>query len=367
MQAKLFMQRYHRQIVLPEIGMHGQQRLQQAKVCCVGVGALGSPVLMYLAAAGVGTLGIIDYDQVESANLHRQIIFNEQSINHSKVDWAKNTLANMNSCINIKTYDTKLSIHNAEELIQEYAVIIDCTDNFTAKFLINDCAIRLKIPMIYGAILGFEGQVATFFSPLGACYRCLYPEPPNTLMPNCMQHGVVGPLPGIIGSIQALECIKYLLLDQENITQEHLLINRLFTMNGKTMHTKEYAIQRASSCISCSHKTVTTKKSTPDINITSIATISASYLQNQLDHFYIIDLRSYNQWAAGNIPGSKNIPSSTIILKNNLSTITNKKILIYCQHGISSEQVLCILQQQGIKKLYHLAGGYAAWINSIIC
>lgn len=242
------MDRYARQIVLDEIGEDGQEKLLRAKVLCVGAGGLGSSILLYLAAAGVGTIGVADFDNVEECNLQRQILYDTNQIGSNKASNAKKRLKELNPNITVNIYPNGLTDKNVEELFTAYDIIIDGTDNFETKFLINDAGVKFKKPVIYGAIQGFEGQVSVFDSNLGACYRCLYPESLKHLSVNCEQGGVIGTVAGIIGTVQAMQAIM-LIIAHESFEP---LIGKLWIIDAKTMQTRLLDIPKDQNCPICS-------------------------------------------------------------------------------------------------------------------
>ncbi len=357
--------RYIRQIILPELGKDGQQQLSNAKALCVGAGGLGAPALMHLASSGIGTIGIVEDDVVELTNLQRQILYDENDLQSSKIESAIKKLSIINSNIKLIPFPTKLAPNNAISIIQQFDIILDCTDNIASKLLINDCAVKLQIPMIYGSVHGFDGYMAVFsgYNHAFPCYRCLYPSP-NPNIPNCNDSGVLGPIPGIIGAMQALECIKLIIAKQKKTHQLQVPIGTLFYLDGLTLSTRKIIIPKNPKCPICSitpsnihidkHSYI---KTTP-----SIPSISTSDLK-ALHNIIYVDIRDENIWKLEHLPNAINFPLSKILkgdpLPNALKNI-EKTIVVYCQYGISSELAASSLSKLGLENIFHLKGGFAA-------
>jgi len=355
------LKRYSRHLLLPEFGLEGQLRLKKAKVLVVGCGGLGSPVLLYLAAAGVGTIGIIDNDNVEESNLQRQVLYGSESVGKPKVLEAAKRLQSLNSFIEIIPFNTTLSSKNALEIISDYDLVIDGTDNFPTRYLVNDACVILKKPFIYGAIYRFEGQVAIFNVNGGTNYRDLFPSPPRPeLAPNCAEAGVLGVLPAIVGSLQANEAIKYL----SGIGQP--LIGKLFVIDALTLMSRTIKIP----------KNPNANKITELIDYDAfcqiskigdnIENISAAELKEMLANnvdFQLIDVREANEYQIRNI-GGELMPLSHI--EDFLYKISNKKlVVIHCQSGVRSQKAIDLLTKKyGYKNLKNLEGGIGAFFSN---
>lgn len=352
------MSRYSRHIVLSEIGQAGQDKLSNANVLVVGAGGLGCPVLQYLTAAGIGTLGIIDHDTVETSNLQRQILFGTSSIGCNKAIAAKARLEDLNPTITIQTYPKKLTSHNALALFENYDIIVDGTDNFTARYLINDAAILKNRPVVYGAIYKFEGQVAVFNYQNGPSYRCLFPIPPEDgSVANCSEVGVLGVLPGVIGTMQANEVIK-IVLGFDNV-----LSGKLFCYNSRNSETVMLNIPK----LDIEFERVRSGRNTFENRVSeaicelSIPEISAE-MAFQLDSVQFIDLREYHEKPSVAISNCVQIPLNN--LEKRLDEIhSEKKIILFCQTGIRSKQAINILQKHNFNNCYSLKEGVSAILN----
>jgi molybdopterin/thiamine biosynthesis adenylyltransferase/rhodanese-related sulfurtransferase len=345
--------RYSRQSILPEIGAEGQEKLRRAKVLCIGAGGLGCPALLYLAGAGIGTLGIVDHDRVDISNLQRQILFTAADQGRAKAIVAQERLLALNPEITVQAFDCALTDSNAESLISSYDVIIDATDNFTARFLINDIAVKLKKPVVFAAIQGFDGQVSVFNSGNGPCYRCLYPQPPTANIRNCAEAGIIGALAGIMGSVQTMEVIK-LAVGHDSFKS---LTGRLWMMDGRTMETRAMDIPKNKDCPACSEAPVKIVAS----GVVEITVEDAISMNNII----FFDVREEPEWNNGAIPQAKLLPLS--LLKDNPHLFNapgeNFTALLYCQRGMRSRNAVEILQAAGFKNLYSLRGGYEAWCS----
>lgn len=364
-QAEL--KRYSRHFALPNFGIEGQKKLKAARVLCVGAGGLGSPLMFYLAAAGVGTIGVIDPDHVETSNLHRQILYTENDKGQPKVAIAKKRLLVLNPHINIETYAEPLTKDNAISIIKKYDVVADGTDNFPTRFLVNDACVALNKPNVYASIFQFEGQLSVFNAKNGPCYRCLYPSaPPNGLIPNCAEGGVLGVLPGIMGSLQATEVIKLI----TNIGES--LIGRLLTLDALTMNFKSFAIEKNQYCELCSGKVDFYSIQRPEqicaanaINEKSVAEITPEELQalrSVEEDFVLLDVRQPFEFEVSNL-GGKLIPLAE--LSERLDELNpNKLIIVHCKAGVRGQKAVRLLQQQGFNAK-NLRGGILAWSREI--
>ncbi len=368
------MDRYQRQISLPEIGAQGQTQLKQTRILCVGAGGLGSPALLYLAAAGIGELGIIDGDTVELSNLQRQVLFNTRDNGKHKSHVAKDRLQALNSDVTIQCYPERLSPKNAIQVMENYDIILDGTDNFASKFLINDAAVQLDLPVVYGSISQFEGRASVFWAKKGPCYRCLYATLPKTAIQNCAEAGVLGAVAGIIGCIQATEAIKLALHLQprtesfQQVASLKPLIGNLLILDAKTMHIENFKISKQPSCAVCSqHPTITSldEANYPDCCALDIPLpidfeLNVHEISNR-GHVELIDVRESNEWKLEHIPGAQNIPLSSLTSQSELTLDPEKKYVLYCQSGKRSQQAAKIMIQKGFNHLQHISGGMIQW------
>ena len=366
--------RYSRHLILPEVGLAGQEKLQEAKVLCIGSGGLGSPIILYLAAAGVGTLGIVDFDNVELSNLQRQIIHREEWVGKSKNDSAKSSVNALNSDIKITTYNERLTSQNAMGIIKEYDIVVDGTDNFATRYLVNDATVLLKKPNVYGSIFRFEGQASVFYSEKGPCYRCLYPAPPPPgMVPSCAEGGVLGILPGVIGLIQSTEVIKLILSKGDS------LIGRLLLFEAMPMKFRELKLKKDPDCPICG-KNATIKelvdydefcglgrgeedmrKTDADIEIT---THELKKLIDEKSSFTLIDVREPHEYEICRIEGATLIPLATIA--NQMTGLDQTgEMITYCHAGIRSYKAAEFLKSMGFGKVRSLKGGIKAWSKDI--
>lgn len=366
--------RYSRHLILPEVGMEGQQRLKAAKVLCVGTGGLGSPLAFYLAAAGIGTLGLVDFDVVDASNLQRQIIHSTNDIGRKKLDSAAEKLAALNPALNIIKHEVMLTSANAMEILKDYDIVADGTDNFPTRYLINDACVLLGKPNAYGSIFRFEGQATVFCTEDGPCYRCLYPEPPPPgLVPSCAEGGVLGILPGLVGVIQATEVIKLILGEGEP------LIGRLLLVDALKLKFRELKLRKNLECPVCgSNPTV---KQLIDYNqfcgipqadgkepkmINNIPQMNVKELKTKLDNGekpFILDVREPFEYQIANIGGVL-VPMNDVPAR--LSEIPrDQEIVVQCKSGGRSQKVAEFLAQQGYTKLSNLTGGILAWAGEI--
>ncbi len=348
--------RYHRQIILPEIGVSGQKKLSESKVLVVGAGGLGCPVLQYITAAGIGTIGIIDFDVVETSNLHRQILYGESAVGKNKAIAAKERLADLNPDITINAYPQKLDTKNAISLFSQYDIIVDGTDNFSTRYLINDAVVLTNKPLVYGAIFKFEGQVAVFNYQNGPSYRCLFPNPPKAgSVPSCADIGVLGVLPGIIGSMQANEVMKIIL------GLGTVLSGELLTYDTLTNQFSKFSIGRVASEIA---KVIETKDSFESIDYDLFCGITAITEITAKDAFSIkkaqfIDVREDHEQPKIKSLNPLSIPLGK--LEQQLSSIDHQKeTIVFCQSGIRSKKALEMLLEKGFKNASHIKGGALA-------
>ncbi|MBN8543692.1 MAG: ThiF family adenylyltransferase [Alphaproteobacteria bacterium] len=365
------MLRYARQTVLPEIGQEGQERLKSASVLCIGTGGLGSPALLYLAAAGIGRIGLVDDDMVDISNLQRQVLFKETDQGKSKVEAAKAALAELNSQCQIEAYHQRFIPENAEALIQNYDVIIDGTDNFSSKFLINDACVKFGKPLVYGSILGFVAQVSVFWAKgenhHGPCYRCLYPKPPGGHIPNCAEAGVIGAMAGIAGTVQALEAIKMVLglkwCKEKNLEP---LLGTLWILDARTMQTKTLILRKRHQCSACArdpNDILLTQAEESCATKSNVKNISAEDAANQISKAVFIDVREAHELASGRIPKALHIPLGTLLSNEDSvgDIASDTPVIVYCQHGIRSFSAASHLIALGFRNVAHINGGIVRW------
>lgn len=368
------MARYSRHLILPEVGEEGQRRLKAARVLCVGTGGLGAPLSFYLAAAGIGTLGLVDFDVVDESNLQRQIIHSTADVGRKKIDSAADKLLALNPALNLVKHETMLSSANALEILKDYDVIADGTDNFPTRYLVNDACVLLGKPNAYGSIFRFEGQASVFATEQGPCYRCLYPEPPPPgLVPSCAEGGVLGILPGLVGVIQATEVIKLILGKGEP------LIGRLLLVDSLAMRFRELKLRKNPDCPVCgTHRTITKlidyqqfcgiapepAKAPAEKN--GIPQLTVKELKKRIDRGeapYIIDVREPFEYAIANI-GGKLIPQNDV--PQRLAEIDrDREIIVQCKSGGRSQKIAEFLKQSGYPRVVNLAGGILAWADEV--
>ena len=361
------MNRYARQTILPEMGQEGQERLKSTSVLCVGAGGLGSPALLYLAAAGIGRIGLVDDDVVDISNLQRQVLFKEADRGKSKVEAAKTTLAELNSECQIEAYHQRFSPENAEILVKNYDVIIDGTDNFSSKFLINDACVKFGKPLVYGSILGFVAQVSVFWAGHGSCYRCLYPKPPSGHIPNCAEAGVIGAMAGIAGTVQALEAIK-MALGLEWCKEKNLepLLGTLWILDARSMQTKTLKLHKRHQCAVCScdpNDIVLEQAEESCTAKTDVKNISAEDAAKRMGKAVFIDVREAHELASGRIPKALHIPLGTLLSNEDSvgDIASDTQVIVYCQHGIRSFSAASHLVTFGFKNVAHITGGIVRW------
>jgi sulfur-carrier protein adenylyltransferase/sulfurtransferase len=358
--------RYSRHLIMPEVGLSGQEKLVNASVLLIGAGGLGSPLAMYLSAAGIGHLGLVDFDKVDHTNLHRQVIHGTENVGMLKVESAKQRIASINPNVKVDTYATALSSENIMDIIKDYDVVIDGTDNFPTRYLVNDACVFTKKPNIYGSIFRFEGQATVFYPGQGPCYRCLYPEPPPPgEVPSCAEGGVLGILPGIVGLIQATECIKLI------IGQGKSLVGRLLIFNALEMSFREVRLRRQKNCPVCGDNPTLTQlidyqefcglgRGQEEQQTTSTQwDITPQELKEAMSNgkkVILVDVREKEEWDICRIPGAKLIPLS--VLPQRMSELdTADDIVLHCHHGSRSMKALQFLNKMGFQKLKNLRGG----------
>ena len=366
--------RYSRHLILPEVGMDGQRTLKAAKVLCIGAGGLGSPAAMYLAAAGVGTIGIVDFDVVDTSNLQRQLLHGTPDVGRPKLASAKDRLGALNPNVQVEAYETALSSENALELFEPYDVILDGTDNFPTRYLVNDACVLLGKPNAYGSIFRFEGQASVFATKNGPCYRCLYPEPPPPgLVPSCAEGGVLGVLPGIIGTIQATETIKLILGKGEP------LIGRFLIYDALRMRFRELKLRKDPDCPVCgTHPTVTELidyeqfcgvAPAGETEVSDVITdeMQPRELKERLDRgepIVIVDVREPQEYQINRIPGSKLIPLGELPQRYE-ELDQHAAIVCQCKSGMRSAKATGFLRSIGFKNVRNLAGGILGWIDQV--
>jgi molybdopterin/thiamine biosynthesis adenylyltransferase/rhodanese-related sulfurtransferase len=366
--------RYSRHLILPEVGMEGQRKLKAARVLCVGTGGLGSPLALYLAAAGIGTLGLVDFDVVEASNLQRQIIHSTRDIGRKKLDSAEEKLKALNPAMNVIKHDAMLTSANALEILKDYDIVADGTDNFPTRYLVNDACVLLGKPNVYGSIFRFEGQASVFATEHGPCYRCLYPEPPPPgLVPSCAEGGVLGILPGLVGVMQATEVIKLILGKGES------LIGRLLLVDALNMRFRELKLRKNPDCPVCGLNPTVTKlidyqqfcgivPETPqEANVKNgIPQISVKELKRRMDageDVYLIDVREPYEYQIAQI-GGKLIPQNDV--PQRLAEIDrDREVIVHCKSGGRSQRIAEFLKQSGYQNVANLAGGILAWSDEI--
>jgi molybdopterin/thiamine biosynthesis adenylyltransferase/rhodanese-related sulfurtransferase len=347
--------RYSRQTVLSEIGDVGQEKISAASILCVGAGGLGCPALLYLAAAGVGRIGIIDFDTVNETNLQRQVLYTTDQIGKNKAVAAKERLLALNPGITVETYAEELNGGNAEKLFSNYDMIIDGTDNFAAKFLMNDVAVKMDKPFIYGAILGFAGQVSVF-TPGGPCYRCLFPDAPENV-PNCAEAGVIGAVAGIIGMTQAMEALKIIV----GHTSFDPLTGKLWTIDLRTMENKILSLQKNPACPVCSKGKSEIMPSYSSPVCGSIPEITPAQARDNKTAL-LIDVREREEWDTGYVAGARHVALSALMQGKIPDLPTEGDIILYCQKGKRSQKAAEILRSQGYLNVSSVSGGYDAWL-----
>jgi molybdopterin/thiamine biosynthesis adenylyltransferase/rhodanese-related sulfurtransferase len=370
--------RYSRHLIIPDVGMDGQKRLKNARVLVIGAGGLGSPALLYLAAAGVGTLGIVEFDTVDESNLQRQIIHGQSDVGKSKAQSAKESIAEVNPLVNVVVHDLRLDNDNVMELFAQYDLIVDGTDNFATRYLVNDAAVLLHKPYVWGSIYRFDGQASVFWADNGPCYRCLYPEPPPPgMVPSCAEGGVLGVLCASIGSVQVTEAIKLLVGIGEP------LVGRLQIYDALEMSWRQLKIRKDPNCAICGENPTVTELIDYDAfcgELTDEAadavaghTMNVAQLNEWLaaretgkKDFVLVDVREKVEREINQIPGSILIPKGDFQTGEALGQLPqDKQVVLYCKTGIRSAEVLAIVHGAGLADAVHVGGGVSAWVNQI--
>jgi len=366
-------ERYSRHLIMPEVAMEGQLKLKQASVLCIGTGGLGSPLALYLAAAGVGRIGLVDFDVVDSTNLQRQILHGTSDIGRSKLDSARESIQELNPHVQVDTYDAMLTSANALDILAPYDVVVDGTDNFPTRYLVNDACVLLKKPNVYGSIFRFEGQASVFWAEKGPCYRCLYPEPPPPgLVPSCAEGGVLGILPGIIGVIQATETVKLI------IGKGEPLVGRLLLYNALSMTFREMKLRKDPDCPLCGrHPTVKQlidyqqfcglgtqpSQASPEETVH----VQPRELKAGLDRhegIFVLDVREPHEYSICRIPGSVLMPLGD--LEKRVGELRrDSTIVCYCRSGGRSAKAVKFLREAGFPRVHNLAGGILAWADQV--
>ncbi len=364
--------RYSRHLIMPEVGMDGQLKLKNAKVLLIGTGGLGAPLGLYLAAAGVGKLGLVDFDVVDFTNLQRQVMFGTSDVGRPKSAAARDRLFNLNPAIDIQPIEAQLTSANALELFKDFDIIVDGTDNFPTRYLVNDACILLGRPNVYGSIFRFEGQVAVFGMPGGPCYRCLYPEPPPPgLVPSCAEGGVLGVLPGIVGSIQAMETIKLILGSGDS------LVGRLLLFDALAMKFREVKLRKNPNCPMCGPNRTITRlidyyefcgvrgEETPAPNV-QVPEITPRELKSRLDRgdeLFILDVREPHEFQICNLSGHL-IPLGELPRRVH-ELDSSREIIAHCRSGKRSAEAVDFLRKAGFRKVLNLKGGILAWSDEV--
>jgi len=364
--------RYSRHLIMPEVALEGQKKLKAAKVLCIGAGGLGSPLALYLAAAGVGRLGIVDFDVVDFTNLQRQIIHSTANVGRPKLDSAKERIAEINPFVQVDTHEVALTSENALELFADYDIIVDGTDNFPTRYLVNDACVLTGKPNVYGSIFRFEGQATVFYAREGPCYRCLYPEPPPPgLVPSCAEGGVLGVLPGIIGVVQAIETVKLILGKGDS------LIGRLMLFDALKMKFRELKLRKNPDCPVCGtnptiHELIdyqefcgVTHEAQVDVGKDfEITPVELKEKMDRGDDFVLIDVREPEEYAICRIPGARLIPRGTLPERiHELSTAD--EIVVHCRSEVRSGKAVEFMKQAGYRKVKNLVGGILRWSDDV--
>jgi sulfur-carrier protein adenylyltransferase/sulfurtransferase len=373
--------RYSRHLIMPEVGMAGQKKLKAGSVLLIGAGGLGSPLAMYLAAAGVGRIGLVDYDVVDASNLQRQVIHSTSDVGRPKLDSARDRILDINPHVQVDAYPVPLTSANALEILAPYDVIVDGTDNFPTRYLTNDACVLLDKPNVYGSIFRFDGQVSVFYAKEGPCYRCLFPQPPPPgLVPSCAEGGVLGVLPGTIGALQATEAIKLILGVGEP------LIGRLLLYDALNMEFSEVKLRKNPECPVCGENPTLTElidyeqfcgmpahdRSAYQHGLESgedVPAITPAALQERLaagERLQLLDVREPHEWAISNLGhlGASLIPKAQV-LEQMSQLDTAQEIVVYCRTGARSADVIRLLRQHGFGKLLNLEGGINRWSEEV--
>ncbi len=366
--------RYSRHLIIPDVGMTGQKRLKNARVLCVGAGGLGSPALLYLAAAGVGTLGIVDFDVVDESNLQRQVIHGQSDIGRPKAESARDSIQELNPLVNVILHEERLDSDNAMRIFSGYDLIVDGTDNFATRYLVNDACVLLGKPYVWGSIYRFDGQASVFWAEYGPCYRCLYPEPPPPgMVPSCAEGGVLGVLCASIGSIQVNEAIKLITGIGEP------LVGRLMIYDALEMTYRTLQVKKDPECPVCGKEPTITELidyeefcgtvSEDAQQAAAGSTITARELkamQDRGDDIFLVDVREPNEYEIVSIPGATLIPKGEFLSGAALERLPqDKRIVLHCKSGARSAECLAITKNAGFSDAVHVGGGVLAWINQV--
>jgi adenylyltransferase/sulfurtransferase len=364
--------RYSRHLIMPEVGMDGQLKLKQARVLLIGAGGLGAPLGLYLAAAGVGRIGLVDFDAVDFTNLQRQVTFSSSDVGRPKIAAARERLAGLNPAIEIVTHETRLTSENALELFRDYDIVVDGTDNFPTRYLVNDACVLTGKPNVYGSIFRFEGQATVFGVAGGPCYRCLYPEPPPPgLVPSCAEGGVLGVLPGIVGSIQALETIKLILGTGEP------LVGRLLLFDALSLRFREMKLRRNPGCPLCgTQRTITglmdyhefcgirgEETAAPAVQVPEIEPRELKARLDRGDDLFILDVREPHEFQICNLHGYL-IPLGELARRAH-ELDSSREIVAHCRSGKRSADAVDFLRKAGFRKIWNLKGGILAWSDQV--
>ena len=366
--------RYSRHLIIPEVGMTGQKRLKNARVLCVGAGGLGSPALLYLAAAGVGTLGIVDFDVVDESNLQRQVIHGQSDVGRPKAESARDSIREINPYVNVVLHSERLDSDNAMEIFEQYDLIVDGTDNFATRYLVNDACVLLGKPYVWGSIYRFDGQASLFWAEYGPCYRCLYPEPPPPgMVPSCAEGGVLGVLCASIGSIQVNEAIKLITGIGEP------LAGRLMIYDALEMSYRTVRVRKDPECAVCGKNPTITELidyeefcgtvSEDAALAASGSTITATELKAMLDNddkIFLVDVREPNEYEIVSIPGSVLIPKDQFLNGSALEQLPqDRRIVLHCKSGARSAECLAVVKNAGFSDAVHVGGGVLAWVSQV--
>ncbi len=363
--------RYSRHLILPDVGVLGQRRLKAARVLVVGAGGLGSPLALYLAAAGVGKLGLVDFDTVDLTNLQRQILHGTANVGRSKLASARERIADANPHVQLETYETRLTSANALEILRGYDLVVDGTDNFATRYLVNDACVLLGIPNVYGSIFRFEGQASVFATAEGPCYRCLYREPPPPgLVPSCAEGGVLGVLPGLIGVIQASETIKLIL----GIGQP--LIGRLLLVDALGMKFRTLQLRRDPGCPACGTREIRelidyeafcgvgSHGESPGEAVPEVTPVELAARIGRREDFDLLDVREPHEWAIGKLPGARLVPLGTLA-EAVAALDPSRDVVVYCRAGVRGARAVRQLQANGFRRVANLTGGIIRWSDEV--
>ncbi len=367
--------RYSRHLIIPDVGMAGQKRLKNAKVLCVGAGGLGSPTLMYLAAAGVGTLGVIDFDVVDESNLQRQVIHGQSDVGKLKAESAAATVREINPNVNVIIHNVALTTDNVMDIFSGYDLIVDGTDNFATRYMVNDAAVLLGKPYVWGSIYRFDGQASVFWAEHGPCYRCLYPEPPPPgMVPSCAEGGVLGVLCASIGSIQVNEAIKLIAGVGDP------LVGRLMIYDALEMKYRDVKVRKDPECVLCGKNPTVTSllddyeafcgvvsdEAQQAAQGSTITALELKEMQDRGDDIFLVDVREPNEYEIVNIPGAVLIPKGEFVNGSALEKLPqDKKIVLHCKSGARSAEALAVVKSAGFSDAVHVGGGVLSWIKAV--